>query len=99
DRNTYELLFINKKMLESAPNTHVGDLCYKAIWNNQDKPCKKCPMIYLKDGDDTYKSFMHNKKFEVQANITTTTLKWFDGKDACLIFGSEITSIEAEENT
>ncbi len=40
DRNTYELLFINKKMLESAPNTHVGDLCYKAIWNNQDKPCK-----------------------------------------------------------
>lgn len=99
DRNTYELLFINKKMLESAPNTHVGDLCYKAIWNNQDKPCKKCPMIYLKDGDDTYKSFMRNKKFEVQANITTTTLKWFDGKDACLIFGSEVTSIEAEENT
>lgn len=43
-------------------------------------------MIYLKDGDDTYKSFMRNKKFEVQANITTTTLKWFDGKDACLIF-------------
>ncbi|MBY2475455.1 diguanylate cyclase [Clostridioides difficile] len=98
DRNTYELLFVNKKMLESAPNTHVGDLCYKAIWNNQNKPCKKCPMRHLKDSDDTYKSFMHNRKFDVNANITTTTLKWFDGKDACLIFGNEVSSIETEEN-
>ncbi len=32
--------YLSIKMLESAPNTHVGDLCYKAIWNNQDKPCK-----------------------------------------------------------
>lgn len=98
DRNTYELLFINKKMLESAPDTHVGELCYKAIWNNQNKPCKKCPMRDLKDGDDNCKSFMRNRKFDVKANITTTTLKWFDGKDACLIFGSEVSSIESEEN-
>ncbi|WP_227826530.1 hypothetical protein [Clostridioides sp. ZZV15-6383] len=64
----------------------------------QNKPCKKCPMRDLKDGDDTCKSFMRNRKFDVKANITTTTLKWFDGKDACLIFGSEVSSIESEEN-
>lgn len=98
DRNTYELLFINKKMLESAPNTHIGDLCYKAILNNQNKPCKKCPMRYLKDSSDACKSFMRNKKFDINANITTTTLKWFDGKDACLIFGNEVSSFEPEEN-
>lgn len=98
DRNTYELLFINKKMLESAPNTHIGDLCYKAILNNQNKPCKKCPMRHLKDSSDTCKSFMRNKKFDINANITTTTLKWFDGKDACLIFGNEVSSFEPEEN-
>lgn len=55
-------------------------------------------MIYLKDGDDIYKLFMYNKKFEVQVNIIIIILKWFDGKDVCLIFGSEIISIEVEEN-
>lgn len=98
DRNTYELLFINKKMLESAPDTHVGDLCYKALWNNQNKQCRKCPMSCLKDGTDTCKSFMRNKKFGVNVNITTTALKWFDGKDACLIFGSEVNSVESQGN-
>ena len=85
-------------MLESAPNTHIGDLCYKAILNNQNKPCKKCPRRHLKDSSDTCKSFMRNKKFDINANITTTTLKWFDGKDACLIFGNEVSSFEPEEN-
>ncbi len=39
--DTYELSFINKKVLMSTPDIRIGDTCYKAL-QHRDTPCEKC---------------------------------------------------------
>ena len=39
--DTYELSFINKKVLMSTPNIRIGDTCYKAL-QHRDEPCENC---------------------------------------------------------
>ena len=39
--DTYEISFINKKLLMSSPDVKIGDICYKAI-QKRDTPCENC---------------------------------------------------------
>lgn len=39
--DTYELSFVNKKVLMHAPDVKIGDICYKAI-QHRDTPCENC---------------------------------------------------------
>lgn len=39
--DTYELSFINKKILMQSPEVKIGDICYKAI-QHRDTPCENC---------------------------------------------------------
>lgn len=42
-KNTYELLFINKKTKELAPAAQVGDRCYHAFWGGRKGPSRFAP--------------------------------------------------------
>lgn len=39
--DTYELSFINKKVLMKSPEVKIGDTCFKAL-QNRDTPCENC---------------------------------------------------------
>lgn len=39
--DTYEISFINKKVLMDSPDVKIGDICYKAI-QERDTPCEDC---------------------------------------------------------
>lgn len=39
--NTYEIGFVNKKVLMQTPDVKIGDICYKAI-QHRDTPCEDC---------------------------------------------------------
>lgn len=39
--DTYELSFVNKKVLTSTPEVKIGNICYKAL-QNRDTPCDNC---------------------------------------------------------
>ena len=39
--DTYEIGFVNKKVLMQAPDVKIGDICYKAI-QQRDTPCEDC---------------------------------------------------------
>lgn len=39
--NTYELGFVNKKVLMQTPEVKIGDICYQAI-QHRDSPCEDC---------------------------------------------------------
>ena len=39
--NTYEIGFVNKKVLMQTPDVKIGDICYKAI-QHRDAPCEEC---------------------------------------------------------
>ncbi len=48
--NTYELSFINKKVLSVTPEVKIGDICYKAL-QNRESPCDNCIARKLNKGD------------------------------------------------
>lgn len=45
--DTYELSFVNKKVLMQAPDVKIGDICYKAI-QHRDSPCENCIFKQMK---------------------------------------------------
>ncbi|MDE7177052.1 MAG: diguanylate cyclase [Lachnospiraceae bacterium] len=47
--DTYEISFINKKVVMNSPDVKIGDICYKAL-QNRDTPCENC---ILKNLDKT----------------------------------------------
>ncbi len=48
--DTYELSFINKKVLMSSPDVKIGDICYKAL-QGRESPCDKCILKNLDKND------------------------------------------------
>ena len=48
--DTYELCFINKKVLMSTPEVKIGNICYKAL-QNRDTPCENCVIHNLNSED------------------------------------------------
>ncbi len=48
--DTYELSFINKKVLMDSPNVKIGDICYKAL-QNKEEPCENCILRNLDKQD------------------------------------------------
>lgn len=48
--DTYELSFINKKVLMSSPEVKIGDICYKAL-QDREQPCENCILRHLKKDD------------------------------------------------
>lgn len=48
--DSYEISFINKKVLAESPNVKIGDVCYKAL-QNRDTPCENCIMRNLDKKD------------------------------------------------
>lgn len=50
NKDTYELQFINKKVLMKTPQVKIGDICYKAI-QGKDSPCAECILNKLNAKD------------------------------------------------
>ncbi|MCH5249584.1 MAG: diguanylate cyclase [Lachnospiraceae bacterium] len=48
--DTYEISFVNKKLLMSLPNVKIGDICYKAM-QERDTPCEHCVFRHLNKKD------------------------------------------------
>lgn len=48
--DTYELCFINKKVLMDSPDVKIGDICYKAL-QNREMPCENCILRNLDKQD------------------------------------------------
>lgn len=48
--DTYELCFVNKKVLSSTPEVKIGNICYKAL-QNRDTPCDNCILKSLDKSD------------------------------------------------
>ncbi len=55
--DTYELSFVNKKVLIQAPDVKIGDICYQAI-QHRDSPCENCIFRQMNKED------MHERRTE-----------------------------------
>lgn len=50
NKDTYQISFINKKVLMQTPNVKIGDICYKAL-QNKETPCENCILHRLDKKD------------------------------------------------
>lgn len=48
--DTYELSFINKKVLMQLPEVKIGDICYRAL-QHRDSPCEHCIFSQMNKND------------------------------------------------
>lgn len=46
DEDTYQIQFVNRKVVTTTPDIHIGDYCYHVI-GNRTKPCENCLMKQL----------------------------------------------------
>ncbi len=81
DSESYELKFLNGRVLDVAPDAKKGEPCYKALMGN-DVPCKTCP-IKLNDGKGGT-CLIQNEYLDLKVNATAAPIHW-DGKKEWLI--------------
>ncbi len=101
DIESYQILFMNKSMIESFDNDMTGDVCWK-LYGEQSSPCSNCPIDKLshdnRKTDDVV--FWQNKN-----NITgkwyvnyAKLLEWIDGRSVQIQVSTDITEIKRMED-
>lgn len=97
-KNTYELLFINKKTKELAPDAQVGDRCYHAFWGGRESPCEVCPMKGIDRDHDRCTMEIYNTTFHVWTSATAAKMNWTDDSEVYLLCCTDITRYKRREN-
>ncbi len=82
DKESFTLLFVNKKTKLFAPNAIPNKICFEVLKNNQ-TPCSYCPLLGLTDGM-TENCILTNEK-NTDYTINATWIDWLNGHRVCLI--------------
>lgn len=67
----------------------LGKPCYTEIFNS-DKPCKNCPVKFLKEGKDYSEVEFRVEKYQMDMIARVSKIRWKNGTNAALICCSEI---------
>lgn len=80
DKETFEILYQNKKALELFGNK-VKFLCHE-VFNTKEVPCMDCPIFGLSENTET--KVRYNDILEKTVSWEFTNIKWHNGKLAIL---------------
>ena len=50
DTDTYQIVYLNKRVMQKTKEVNVGDFCYKVLKMN-DSPCEDCPLKKMNHND------------------------------------------------
>lgn len=93
--DTRELLFINRKTGEIAPDAKLGNTCYKAFLN-RDLPCENCPADRLNQDCRNYTMEFYNPNLDVWSDADATMINW-KGMDAVMLNCHDISAYKKEK--
>lgn len=87
--STYQLIYINKKLMELIPEAKSGMKCYEAICNKK-SPCANCPLRRLSElkKNDTQEIF--NPVMKVWGALEASVITW-EGMEAVMLTCHDIT--------
>ena len=91
DTETYNLMFCNRKVLDSNPQICLGEPCYKTIKGRQ-TPCENCIMKKL-DPADPHAGYSDEAFSYLIRKWTRQSVSWFDGNNnghVCMITETDI---------
>lgn len=100
DMDTYEILFMNKKMITDFGGNKTGDLCYSAFRKNSE-PCEYCTNDQLidKDGNPAGVCIWHDKnpvtgRYYINHD---RAIQWTDGRLSRIQIATDITELKRME--
>jgi len=100
DMDTYEILFMNKKMITDFGGNKTGELCYSAFRKNSE-PCECCTNDQLidKDGSPAGVCIWHDKnpvtgRFYINHD---RAIQWTDGRLGRIQIATDITELKRME--
>ncbi len=92
NKNTYDLVFMNKKIKEMFFNVSHRRKCYKLFGGEEiEKPCDFCPIKELHKADGKESLKFYNPYFKVWVETTVASFIDLDGSDNYLITSIDIT--------
>lgn len=89
DKQSRELLYLNRKTREMVPHARPGATCHQTFFGSG-KPCAHCP-LHGRESVEFY-----HPQYHLWLRIHTGTLRW-DGRDACLLSCYDITEYKKQQ--
>lgn len=96
DADTYEVLYLNKRMKEIATDAKYGDKCYSVAFGT-DKPCENCPCEMLINEDRNVSREFYLPRYHLWTYATASRVKWIGCKNAVLLSCADITKYKSEQ--
>jgi diguanylate cyclase (GGDEF)-like protein len=91
DKDSYDVLFVNKKLNSCIDQNEVRFKCYQ-ILNNRETPCTDCPMNDLSLNTKQSSKEIYNKARNMWLKVTASKITWKDCVDPYLIQRDDITA-------
>lgn len=89
DKNTYEILYLNKVVREMLPETIGERKCY-SLFQERIEPCVSCPLSELKEDNYVVCEKMYHKSFDLFIRAEFSNIEWEAGRETCLVIGSPL---------
>ncbi len=92
DPETFEVLYVNKKMREVFSGEVIGKKCYRVL-QDREEPCEFCTNdIIFGNRGEPYRWEHYNPVVKRTYSITDRVIKWSDGRDVRFEIAFDITA-------
>jgi len=96
DKETFEIIFANKKLKESYNKDIVGKKCYEEL-NDKDVPCDFCTNNIIFEKNEPYFWEKHNETLQKDLYMIDRAIKWIDGRNARFQLAIDISKLKKAE--
>ena len=97
DTETHEILYVNKKSVESLKKDCTGGKCYKEF-HNLNSPCSFCTNSIIKNNNEQpYYWEFHNQLLNKDFAITDRLIDWPDGRKVRFEIAIDVTQQKSAE--
>ena len=90
DKNSHEVLFLNKKAIEFFGGHNMGGLCYEFI-SCEEGPCSYCPMLLITESIEQVNKEVYLPKRKLWIKAAVSRIHWNDDREVCLLHCHDIT--------
>lgn len=88
DRETFDILYANKRLRELAPDAHAGEKCYRAI-RHVERACEDCPMLLLGEHDGLPPIELRDADMLLVSSVKR--IAWKGETDAVMVTSMDVT--------
>ena len=95
DKNSHEILFLNKTAIEFFGTDQLGKRCYEII-SGEDAPCPFCPLLSLTESIDCAQKEMYFPKTDLWVKAAVSRIQWSKDRDVCMLHCHNITALKKQ---